>query len=78
MFKNCAKLRNAGYKVEVEMKSKKMKKALDYANNENIPYVLILGEDELTNNCITLKDMNNKTQEQINLDNLAEKIKKLV
>lgn len=71
-------LRNAGYKVEVEMKSKKMKKALDYANNENIPYVLILGEDELTNNCITLKDMNNKTQEQINLDNLAEKIKKLV
>ena len=71
-------LRNAGYKVEVEMKNKKMKKALDYANNENIPYVLILGEDELTNNCITLKDMNNKTQEQINLDNLAEKIKKLV
>ena len=71
-------LRNVGYKVEVEMKSKKMKKALDYANNENIPYVLILGEDELTNNCITLKDMNNKTQEQINLDNLAEKIKKLV
>ena len=71
-------LRNAGYKVEVEMKSKKMKKALDYANNENIPYVLILGEDELSNNCITLKDMNNKTQEQINLDNLTEKIKKLV
>lgn len=71
-------LRNAGYKVEVEMKNKKMKKALDYANNENIPYVLILGEDELANNCITLKDMNNKTQEQINLDNLAEKIKKLV
>lgn len=71
-------LRNAGYKVEVEMKNKKMKKALDYANNENIPYVLILGEDELTNNCITLKYMNNKTQEQINLDNLAEKIKKLV
>ena len=71
-------LRNAGYKVEVEMKNKKMKKALDYANNENIPYVLILGEDELSNNCITLKDMNNKTQEQINLDNLTEKIKKLV
>ena len=71
-------LRNAGYKVEVEMKSKKMKKALDYANNENIPYVLILGEDELSNSCITLKDMNNKTQEQINLDNLTEKIKKLV
>ena len=71
-------LRNAGYKVEVEMKSKKMKKALDYANNENIPYVLILGEDELNNNCITLKDMNNKTQEQVALESLTETLKKLV
>lgn len=66
-------LRNAGYKVEVEMKSKKMKKALDYANNENIPYVLILGEDELNNNCITLKDMNSKTQEQVTLESLMKK-----
>ena len=71
-------LRNAGYKVEVEMKNKKMKKALDYANNENIPYVLILGEDELNNNCITLKDMNNKTQEQVALESLSETLKKLV
>ena len=71
-------LRNAGYKVEVEMKNKKMKKALDYANNENIPYVLILGEDELSNNCITLKDMNNKTQEQVSLASLSETLKKLV
>ena len=71
-------LRNAGYKVEVEMKNKKMKKALDYANNENIPYVLILGEDELNNNCITLKDMNNNTQEQVALESLSETLKKLV
>lgn len=55
------------------MKSKKMKKALDYANNENIPYVLILGEDELNNNCITLKDMNSKTQEQVTLESLMKK-----
>lgn len=55
-----------------------MKKALDYANNENIPYVLILGEDELNNNCITLKDMNNKTQEQVSLESLSETLKKLV
>lgn len=77
-LKIAQELRNAGYKVEVEMKSKKMKKALDYANNENIPYVLILGEDELNNNCITLKDMNNKTQEQVALESLSETLKKLV
>ena len=42
-------LRNAGYKTEVEMKNRKMRKALDYANVEHIPYVFILGEDELKN-----------------------------
>ena len=70
-------LRKVGYKVEVEMRNRKMKKALDYANSENIPYVCILGEDELVNNCITVRDMNLKTQKQVSLDNLVENIKKL-
>ena len=71
-------LRNAGYKVEVEMKNRKMKKALDYANTEHIPYVFILGEDELDNNSITIRDMNLKTQEQIALDNLIDNIKEKI
>ena len=68
-------LRDAGYKVEVEMRNRKMKKALDYANSENIPYVCILGEDELTNNCITVRDMNLKSQTQISLENIVEEFK---
>ena len=52
-----------------------MKKALDYANSENIPYVCILGEDELTNNCITVRDMNLKSQTQISLENIVEEFK---
>lgn len=71
-------LRNVGYKVEVEMKNRKMKKSLDYANSEKIPYVFILGEDELANNCITVRDMNLKNQKQIKLDNLINEIKNLI
>lgn len=71
-------LRKAGYKVEVEMKNRKMKKSLEYANEENIPFVLILGEDELANQCITVKDMNQKTQVQISTTNILEEFSKVV
>ena len=70
-------LRNGGYKVEVEMKNRKMKKALEYANTEHIPYVFILGEDELANNSIALKNMKEKTQVQIPINNIVEEFNKI-
>ena len=70
-------LRNAGYKVEMEMKNRKMKKALDYANAEHIPYVFILGEDELANNCIAVKNMEEKTQIQISIDKVVDNFKSI-
>ena len=71
-------LRKANYKVEVEMKQRKMKKSLEYAKDENIPYVFILGEDELKQNQVSVKDMKNKTQTTISLENLVEDFKKLL
>lgn len=71
-------LRKAGYKVEVEMKNRKMKKSLEYANEENIPYVFILGEDELEKQCITVKDMKQKAQLQISTTNILEEFNKIV
>lgn len=70
--------RKTGYKVEVEMKNRKMKKSLEYANEENIPFVFILGEDELANECITVKNMNQKTQTQISTTNILEEFTKIV
>ena len=66
-------LRDLNYKVDFDMTSKKMKKSLDYCNKENIPYVIILGEDEIKNNSFKLKDMNNKTEYLIKFN----KIKKI-
>ena len=71
-------MRKAGYKVEVEMRNRKMKKSLEYANEENIPYVFILGEDELANQVITVKDMQAKTQTQISTTNILEEFNEVV
>ena len=47
------------------MNNKKLKKSLDFCNKENIPYVIILGEDEITNQEFKLKDMINKEEKII-------------
>ena len=52
-------LRRAGLRVSLETVRRKMKKSLDYANKEGIPYVIILGENEAQSGRITVKDMQN-------------------
>lgn len=71
------KLRSYGYNVEVEMKQRKLKKSLDFANRENIPYVIIIGEDEVTKNKVMVKDMVNGENFEISLDN-PENVKNIV
>ena len=50
-------LRNQGYKVELELSDKKIGKALDKANKEQIKNVIIIGEDEVRKNQYIVKDM---------------------
>lgn len=71
------KLRSYGYNVEVEMKQRKLKKSLDFANRENIPYVIIIGEDEVAKNKVMVKDMVNGENFEISLDN-PENVKNIV
>ncbi len=70
-------LRDLGYKVEIQMQNKKLKKSLDYANRENIPYVIILGEDELSKGEIVIKSMLNNNDIELSLNDL-EKIKQFI
>ncbi len=71
------KLRKLGYKVDMEMNNKKLKKALDFANKENIPYVIIIGEDEITNNKLNIKDMVNSKTIEISIDEI-DNLKELI
>ena len=70
-------LRSYGYNVDVEMKGRKLKKSLDFANRENIPYVIIVGEDEVKSGKVTVKDMINQNNFEIDLKN-PEKVKEIV
>lgn len=63
-------LRYLDCNVEIEMKNKKLKKSLDYANKEKIPYVIILGEDEIKKRIFCIKDMFNNSNLEIEFDNL--------
>lgn len=70
-------LRSYGYNVDVEMKGRKLKKSLDFANRENIPYVIIVGEDEVKSGKVIVKDMINQNNFEIDLKN-PEKVKEIV
>lgn len=62
------KIRSKNKKVLIEMNNRKIKKSFDYANKENIPYVIVLGENEVKENKITLKNMKDGSQEMIDID----------
>lgn len=54
---------------------KDLKAKLKYADKLNIPYVCIIGEDEIKQDVVMLKNMREKTQEKVETENLLSKIK---
>lgn len=51
--------------VMTDTSGKSLKKVLDYANSTRIPYVAIIGEDEVKNNYITIKHMESGIERKI-------------
>lgn len=62
------KLREAGLKVEIDLMEKGISKNLDYANSLKIPFVAFIGETELKEQKIKLKNMHTGKEELISLD----------
>ena len=58
-------LRTNGISAELFPSSDKMKKQMGYANSNNIPYVAIIGEQEIENGTIAVKDMTSGEQKQM-------------
>jgi histidyl-tRNA synthetase len=61
-MKMASEIRLAGISAEVYPEPAKLKKQLEYANRKNIPFVLLVGKEEIASGKLTLKDM--KTGEQ--------------
>ena len=71
-----SKLREAGISVDFSLGKKGMSKNLEYANALNIPYVIILGEDELSKNKILLRDMKTGDQKLLTVEQIIKKLRK--
>lgn len=71
-----AKLRKEGVPTEIYPESgDKMKKQMSYANSYKIPYVVIVGEDEIRQNKLLVKDMTSGEQTLLTADECILKIK---
>ena len=64
-------LRAKGISVEVYPEPTKMKKQMGYADAKQIPYVAIVGGDEMASNTVMLKNMASGEQKQVTLDELC-------
>jgi len=68
-------LRASGIPGEMDYLGRSLKAAMRAANDAGARYVLILGEDEIKKNTISLKDMSDSTQREINLQDLTKELK---
>jgi len=64
------KLREQGVKAEIYPNSAKMKKQMSYANSKRIPFVVIVGENEMKEEKVTLKNMQTGEQNLLTVQEL--------
>ena len=69
-----AEIRKSGINAELFPDKVRLKKQMNYANKKNVEYVALVGEDEMKNRLITLKNMKTGDHEKIKLKELIEKL----
>ncbi len=68
-------LRSQNINAEVYLENKKIKAKFKYADRLAIPYVIVIGEDEIANNTVTLKNMQTGEQETLKIEEVIKNIK---
>lgn len=63
-------LRKQGINTEIYLNNKKLKAKFKYADKLKIPYVIILGEDEIANNKFKLKNMETGEEKEYSLEEI--------
>lgn len=69
------KLRQNGINCEIYFDDKKIKSKFKYADKLNIPYIIVIGEDEIKVNKLTIKDMIKGEQSQKSIEEIIEMLK---
>ncbi len=70
-------LRENGVACDIDLMKRKLNKQLEYAGKMKIPYVLIIGLNDLKKNIVTLRDMSSGKERKIRLDDVINELKKL-
>jgi len=68
-----SKFRMKGISAEIYPDTDKIKKQMSYANSYKIPYVVIIGENEMNEGKVTLKNMNSGEQVLLSVDDCINK-----
>ena len=74
-YKAIQSLRSNGIIAELYPEASKLKKQITYANKRNIPFVVLVGDEEMFSKRFTLKDMKSGSQESLNLQELLACLK---
>lgn len=69
------KLRQAGINTEIYFDNKKTKTKFKYADKLKIPYVIVIGEDEIKTGTLTLRNMETGEQEKKNVEEIVSLMK---
>ncbi|RZK92199.1 MAG: histidine--tRNA ligase [Pedobacter sp.] len=67
-------LRNQGIAAELYPSSAKLKKQMSYADGKNIPYVILIGGDEMESGLLTFKNMESGEQEKLTIIEIIARI----
>ena len=67
-------LRNNNISAELYPSSVKIKKQMTYADNKGVQFVIMIGEDEMKSNTLSVKDMNSGEQNNLTLTQFMKKI----
>ena len=70
-------LRKEGINTEIFLNDKKLKAKMKYADKLEIPFVIVIGEDEINSKIVKIKDMRTGVEKESELDNVAYTIRLL-
>jgi histidyl-tRNA synthetase len=67
-------LRNNNINAELYPAGAKIKKQMEYANNKQVPYTILIGSDEMQSGQLTFKDMQSGEQEKLNAQDILSRL----
>ena len=72
-IKLASNLRNNGINTEIFLNDKKLKAKMKYADKLEIPYVIVVGEDEVNTGIVKIKNMKTGEQVEKNIEEITKK-----